>query len=824
MNKKRFWIYVYTTFSYSLTGWYKVGSHYGFNADFRINQQDNTSNPEILEPKHRLDVTNLVNKVAGKNASLEDKKRVLLKLEQEIRDYIIHNLNCREREDKKREWVKTYGLNPIFTAIDVIHNQYNVKRKRPIVLKPEGKYLWQDLEVVAPALDYFKTRSRGHSIVYCGGGKTMMTYWFIRQLPKQHNLAIIALPSLQLVAQTRDNIDKQQNAREEHWNHISICSENNIGSLSNNTTNIEDIKQWLESTQHDSSLRIIFTTYQSGDVLSQAIRELNQGIDIIIFDESHKATGKRNSKYTHLLDDKNIKSDKRWFVTATPKYNLRNREDAFGFDNVEMFGDEIVKIDYRTLLKYDMVTEFKLNCLGVSSELIKEFIEENVWVKLDDFDQETQSRFVASLFSLHMAYEKGTVTRVISYHSRNLYAERFEEIVKTLATTKNPKFPAFHDLEVYNCSGEKGTKKNKEILKAFANAKKSLVTNARVLTEGIDVPAIDGIIFVDPKKSLVDINQAVGRVVRKLEGKKYGHVILPTVFEDNQITNETYAYLGAVMWHISQVDELLKDDITFARDRSPRQVMTIPNINNIVEVNVPDYINVGFDEFCNNLILQAIDFTTLSRNSYTDEELNELFKDCKSLAECRRLNPQACLRFVQRGFANIKFPKRTTFKRLTKEDYIELFKGCKTYKEAQQFNSKAWGNLKAKDYVLEIFPDWKPRTPRGFWNEKKNCALEAIKYQTKSEFQEKNGVCYNASRKNGWLDDICNHMIGNKRMSKDRCLEAAQQCSTKSEFVDKFNSEYITAKQNGWFDEITSHMEDQRNGGNNTKNFKLNKK
>ena len=132
--------------------------------------------------------------------------------------------------------------------------------------------------------------------------------------------------------------------------------------------------------------------------------------------------------------------------------------------------------------------------------------------------------------------------------------------------------------------------------------------------------------------------------------------------------------------------------------------------------------------------------------------------------------------------------------------------------------------MKAKDYILEIFPDWKPRTPRGFWNEKKNCALEAIKYQTKSEFQEKNGVCYNASRKNGWLDDICNHMIGNKRVGKDRCLEAAQQCSTKSEFVIKFNSEYITAKQKGWFDEITSHMEDQRNGGNNTKNFKLNKK
>ena len=690
MNKKRFWIYVYTDFSRTITGWYKVGSHYGLKAEFRVNQQDGTSSPEILETKHSLDITNLVNKVAGKNVSLEYKKSTLLKLEKEIRDYITNNLGYPKREDKEREWVKTYGLNPIYTAIDIIHNQYSVKHKRPVILKPEGKYLWQDLEVVIPALNYFKTCSRGHSIVYCGGGKTMMTYWFIRQLPKQHNLAIIALPSLQLVAQTKNNINKQQIAREEHWNHISICSEPN-NNLSNNTTSIEDIKNWLQSTQNDSSLRIIFTTYQSGKVLSEAIKELNQGIDIIIFDESHKATGKRNSLFTHLLDDNNIKADKRWFVTATPKYNLHKREDAFGFNNKEVFGDEICKIDYRTLLKYDMVTAFKLNCLGVNNEVIKEFIEENVWIKLEEFDQETQSRFVASLFALHMAYEQGIVTRVISYHSRNLYAERFEQVLKTLSQSKHPKFPAFYGLEVYRCEGG-DTKGNKQKLNALAKAKKAIVTNARVLTEGIDVPAIDGIIFVDPKKSLVDINQAIGRVVRKLEGKKYGHVILPTVFEDNQITNETYAYLGAVMWHISQVDELLKDDITFARDRSPRQVMTTPNINSIVEISTPDYINVNFDEFCNNILLESVSLVSRDYNQYTNEELEELFKDCTSVRECRRiLNGRPAIIYVNRGLADKRWPGRTRSRKRSPNEIVNGLKGCSTSSEAAKKDKKLWG-------------------------------------------------------------------------------------------------------------------------------------
>jgi superfamily II DNA or RNA helicase len=704
-TNKRYWIYVYTTFSYSLTGWYKVGAHYGVDADFRIKQQDSTSDPEMLDSKFKLDVTKLVNKIVGSNASLEQKHSALLKIESEIREYIIKNLGFKEREDKKREWVKTYSLNPIYLAINKIHFYYNVPRKRLVILEPKGKYEWQDFEVVQPALKHFENHSRGHSIVYCGGGKTMMTYWFCRQYVKKYNLVVIALPSLQLVAQTRDNINKQQVAREEHWNHISICSENNIGNLSNNTTDIEDIKQWIESTQHDSNLRIIFTTYQSGKILSEAIKELNQGIDIIIFDESHKATGRRNSLFTHLLDDNNIKADKRWFVTATPKYNLRNREDAFGFNNKEVFGNEICKIDYRTLLKYNMVTAFKLNCLGVNNEIIKEFIEENVWVKLEEFDQETQSRFIASLFALHMAYEKGIITRVISYHSRNLYAERFEQVLKTLSQSKHPKFPAFHNLEVYRCEGG-DTKGNKQKLNALSKAKKAIVTNARVLTEGIDVPAIDGIIFVDPKKSLVDINQAVGRVVRKLKGKEFGHVILPSIFEGNRITDETYAYLGAVMWHISQIDELLKDDITFARDRSSRQVITTPNINNIIEISTPDYVDIKFDEFCNNLILQAIDFSTFSRNNYSDEELIEMFKECKSVPDCRRLNSPAFLVYKNRGLLDKQFPNRKKANKQSDNEIICALKRYDSPREARQSDENLYEVARYRKLLKIIWPSY----------------------------------------------------------------------------------------------------------------------
>ena len=694
-NKKRFWVYVYTTFSYSLTGWYKIGSHYGFNADFRINQQDNTSNPEILEPKHRLDVTNLVNKIAGKGASLEDKKRVLIKLEQEIRDFIIHNLNYREREDKKREWVKTYGLKPIFTAIDAIHIQYNVKRKRPIVLKPEGKYLWQDLEVVTPALNHFSTHSRGNSIVYCGGGKTMMSYWVIRKLEKKHNLVIIALPNLGLVSQTKEEIRQQQNALGKGFEYLCICSDKNSGRLYENTTDVNNIEKWLDVTKDNDDLRVIFTTYQSGPILSGVIKELNQGIDMIVFDESHRATGRRGGLFTYMLEDDNIKADKRWFITATPKFNRTNRPDAFGFDNEEIYGKNITSINYRTLLKYNMVTPYKLYGLGVSRDEIKAFINENVWVKFSDIDEETQSRFIASLIALNSAYKKGKVTRVISYHSRNAYAERFENAIIKLKD--NPKFSGFKGLKVYRCEGGQ-TKKNRQMLDAAAKDNKALICNSRVLTEGINVPAIDGIIFVDPRRSLVDINQAIGRVVRLFKGKDYGRVILPAVMNnEGDFENETYDYLSAALHFVSEMDEQLKAAISYRKVQGPKPspiTQPTPKVDSI-ELDI-DFVDVDLNEFLENIIVKAANWKNKNRN-FTNEELIEMFSECNNRKQCYRLDVSAAMTYENRELMELRWPITHTHIRKPDSYFVELFQDCKNVKEAR---AKARKNGNPNDYNI----------------------------------------------------------------------------------------------------------------------------
>ena len=691
MLKKKYFIYVYSTFSYKLTGWYKVGSHYGINADFRINAQDSTSDPELLEPLLKLNITNLVTKVAGKNSSIENKRKVLLTIEQEIRDYIHHNLNYDIREDKSREWVKTHSLEPIHKSINSIFKKYNIVRKN-IVLKPEGKYKWQWDEVVSPALDHFSTHSRGNSIVYCGGGKTMMSYWVIKALKKKHNLIVIALPNLGLVSQTKEEIREQQNALGKGFEYLCICSDKNSGRLYENTTDVNDIERWLDSTKDNNDLRVIFTTYQSGPILSEAIKELNQGIDMVVFDESHRATGRRGGLFTYMLEDNNIKADKRWFITATPKFNRTNRPDAFGFDNEEIYGKNITSINYRTLLKYNMVTPYKLYGLGVEREEIKSFINENVWVKFDDVDEETQSRFVASLIALNNAYKKGKVTRVISYHSRNAYAERFENAIIKLKD--NPKFSGFKDLKVYRCEGGQ-TKKNKQMLDAASKDSKALICNSRVLTEGINVPAVDGIIFVDPRRSLVDINQAIGRVVRLFLGKKYGLVILPAVMDnEGNFENETYDFLSSALHFVSEMDEQLKAAISYRKIQGPKPspiTQTTPKIDNI-ELDI-DFIDVDLNEFLENIVVKAANWKNKNRK-FSDEELIEMFKECNTRPQCYRLDTSAAMTYENRGLMELRWP---IVHRIRKKDsyFFNLFKDCKTPKEARK---KARENGNPNDY------------------------------------------------------------------------------------------------------------------------------
>lgn len=313
-------IYSYVTEDSRNSGWYKVGLT-TTDADKRIAQQDKTSNYQKPVKLVDFDFTDLVNK---RGVSVED-------IEKEFHNYLRYKLRLNTRKDKQREWFQTFGLGPIYEAKAHVLRKFDVEEKKPFIMSPSGKYQWQWDDVLKPTINYFKKADKGNSIIFCGGGKTLLTYWMTRLirplLQDRMNIAVVCVPSIYLVQQTLNTYIEQSKARNENFEFLCVCTDNKLKNsvdadmrsedLPLNTTNPAEIRRFIESTNDRKGLRVIFTTYQSGKKLAQALKGIT--VDFAVYDEVHKALGDDKKLFSHLLLDKNFKAQKKWFITATPK-------------------------------------------------------------------------------------------------------------------------------------------------------------------------------------------------------------------------------------------------------------------------------------------------------------------------------------------------------------------------------------------------------------------------------------------------------------------------------------------------------------------------
>lgn len=149
---------------------------------------------------------------------------------------------------------------------------------------------------------------------------------------------------------------------------------------------------------------------------------------------------------------------------------------------------------------------------------------------------------------------KYPIKHAISFHGSISRAKSFDKSQDLLTKA----IPSFEGIESFHVSGSMPTSKRTEIIEEFADSQRSLITNARCLTEGVNVPNIDCVIFVDPRKSTIDIVQAVGRALRKFEGKKYGYVIIPILTQissEEIISENTFKDLLSVLRALASNDE-----------------------------------------------------------------------------------------------------------------------------------------------------------------------------------------------------------------------------------------------------------------------------
>jgi len=411
------------------------------------------------------------------------------------------------------------------------------KTARPTPFKPRK----HQRRAVRNAKKHFinEKATRGKMIMPCGTGKSLTAYWIAKQL--EAKTILIAVPSLSLINQTLKAWLREVVANKQTVDWIAVCSDKTAGEVDSaistqdlgipTNTDPEMIARWLR--KRSIGLKVVFTTYQSGKVIAEASRSAKRVFDLGIMDEAHKTVGDRDKTFAHLLSDDNIKIRKRVFMTATERRYAGNRDEIISMDNPEVYGDTFELLTFKEALEQDppILSDYKILTMLIHKEDVAKYIQERAIVKPDrgKWDDGVQAEMLAGVVALNQAMEKYPIKHAVSFHTSIAKAQAFRgnQQTYTEAVQKNT-----DKVETFFVSGKTPTSIRSRIIKEFASSDKALISNARCLTEGVDIPKIDGVLFADPKRSTIDIVQAVGRALRTAKDKEYGYIIVPVLIED----------------------------------------------------------------------------------------------------------------------------------------------------------------------------------------------------------------------------------------------------------------------------------------------------
>ena len=452
--------------------------------------------------------------------------------------------------DRFSHKLKMYGDRLTFCAGDEwrgldagffsgLHKHLAGKARLLTPLKPRKH---QD-ETIENAVQHFKVErnSRGKMIMPCGTGKSLTGYWIADALNARKIL--VAVPSLALIKQTLEVWTRESVANGTEVNWICVCSDETVKDVGGDDaavfvqdlgvhvhTDPEDIATWLKRRKKGRT--VVFTTYQSGKAIAEASKISGTTFDLGIMDEAHKTVGRKDSTFAWLLSDENIKIRKRTFMTATERRYAGRSEQLVSMDDPDLYGDTFELLSFKSALeaKPPILSDYKIITIGITNEEVEDLLDKNVLVRPDKgkWDERLEAEMLAGAVALRKAIKKHPIKHAVSFHSSIARAVAFKKTQDSITET----FPEFGGLSSFHVSGKVPTSVRSKIMDEFEASDRALVTNARCLTEGVDVPNIDCIIFADPKKSQVDIVQAVGRALRPYDGKKFGYILIPVLIED----------------------------------------------------------------------------------------------------------------------------------------------------------------------------------------------------------------------------------------------------------------------------------------------------
>lgn len=466
----------------------------------------------------------------------------------------------------------------------------NVKKTRP----------YQN-EAIDLTIDYFKENDRGQLIMAPGTGKTFTSLKLVEKMAKRTNKetfnVLYLVPSIQLLSQT---LIGWNNDTELSMHSFAVTSDRNASKKKNAdelsakdigfpaTTDSEKLLsnyKKIENNQRD--LTVVYSTYQSIEVLHEAQEKGFPEFDIIICDEAHrttgaKALGEEASVFTRVHNNNYIKANKRLYQTATPKiYGTDAKQKAedssivlSSMDNKDIYGEEIFRLGFGQAVSNDILTDYKVMVLAVDEKVIQKDMQKVLSDSENGLDVDDVSKLIGVWNGLmkRSSVDKGAVfegkpmQRAISFintiNNSKKISSQFNEVVNEYLDGNES---IQQSINVRHVDGMMNTLEKKEALdwlsEDFAEDETRVLSNVKFLTEGIDVPNLDAVIFLAPKKSQVDIVQAVGRIMRKFKDKEYGYIILPIVIPEGTTpesildNNKKYEAVWQILNALRSVDE-----------------------------------------------------------------------------------------------------------------------------------------------------------------------------------------------------------------------------------------------------------------------------
>ena len=542
------------------------------------------------------------------------------------------------------------------SSIDWADFAENFQTKKEIKLKTKEIRPHQQ-EAITNVLAGFKLHDRGKMIMACGTGKTYTSLKIAETIAGKSGRVLMLVPSLALMSQT---IREWFSDSEIQLRAIAVCSDTQVGKSPRArrsadkidadadidvcdltipvTTDFQELISKVPSSDSNRMI-VVFSTYQSISAIIDAQKSGLPEFDLIICDEAHRTTGAKivdedESNFIRVHDNSQVVGKKRLYMTATPKIfseQAQKKADASkaflcSMDNEEQYGPTFHSLNFGSAVAKDLLTDYKVVVLAMDQQIVSRSVQERL-KESGELHLDNATKIVGCYRALQkhgdrFSADSSPMRRAImfcdSIKASKFVSEEFEHVTRAFNNSDFSKIEEFDTsdskkLQKLNCmvehvDGTFNAKERDKLLNWLREENKDnskhecrILSNARCLSEGVDVPDLDSIMFMHPRKSQIDIVQAVGRVMRKAKGKKMGYIILPIVIpaaesavkslDDNKKYGIVWGVLNALRAHDDRFDASInKFDIN---GHFGDRIEVIAEIADIPQKRIEPHIVIG---------------------------------------------------------------------------------------------------------------------------------------------------------------------------------------------------------------------------------------